>query len=133
MLRSLIVCLLIFTMLAIASDDAARHKERMDTAQDLKEDLKDALDAKSKEKAAEPAGKLIELGQLEEQYWKDAQIEDAVKLAQQNLAAARAIASSAQDGQFDRAQKSYETLETACRTCHDRHFEKRVRKTSSAY
>jgi len=35
--------------------DVAHHKEAMDTAQDLTYDLKDALDAKSSEKAAEPA------------------------------------------------------------------------------
>jgi len=37
---------------AMGADEAARHKERMDAAQDLTYDLKDALDAKSSEKAA---------------------------------------------------------------------------------
>jgi hypothetical protein len=114
---------------AMAADETARHKEWMDAAQDLTYDLKDALDAKSSEKAAEPAEKLIKLGEREEEYWTKAKLEDAVKLARQNLAASRAVAAAAKDGQFDRALQAYAELETSCRTCHDLHFEKRLTPT----
>jgi cytochrome c556 len=111
---------------AMGADEAARHKEWMDAAQDLTYDLKDALDGKSSEKAAAPAEKLVELGEQEEEYWTKAKLEDAVKLARQNLAASRAVAAAAKDGQFDRALQAYAELETSCRSCHDLHFEKRL-------
>jgi cytochrome c556 len=114
---------------AMAVDEAALHKEWMDTAQDLTYDLKDALDAKSSEKAAEPAEKLVKLGEQEEEYWTKAKLEGAVKLAQQNLAASRAVAAAAKDGQFDRALQAYADLQTSCRSCHDLHFEKRLAQT----
>ncbi len=114
---------------ALAADEATRHKESMDEAQDLTYDLKDALDAKSSEKAAGPAEKLVKLGEQEEEYWTKAKLEDALKLAQQNLAASRAVAAAAKDGQFDRAQQAYAELETSCRTCHDLHFEKLLAPT----
>jgi hypothetical protein len=50
-----------------ARDEEARHKKWMDAAQDLKDDLKDALDAKSSAKAEEPAAKLVRIGEREEQ------------------------------------------------------------------
>jgi cytochrome c556 len=114
---------------AMAEDEAARHKEWMDTAQDLTYDLKDALDAKSSERAAEPTEKLVKLGEREEEYWTKAKLHDAVKLARQNLAASRAVAAAAKDGQFDRALQAYAELQTSCRSCHDLHFEKRLAQT----
>jgi hypothetical protein len=127
-MRKAVLLLLAFCC-AIAADQAASHKEWMDAAQDFTYDLKDALDAKSSEKAAEPAEKLIKLGEQEEEYWTKAKIEDAVKLARQNLAISRAVAAAAKDGQFDRASKAYAELQTSCRTCHDLHFEKRLSQT----
>ena len=58
--------------LAMAPDDVARHKEWMDSAQDAKDDLKDALDAKLAPKVVEDAAKLAGLGKQEEAYWKKA-------------------------------------------------------------
>ena len=110
----------------MAEDEAARHKEWMDTAQDLTYDLKNALDAKSSAKTAESAKRLIKLGEQEEEYWTKAKLEDAVKLARQNLAATRAVAAAAKDGQFGRALQAYAELQTNCRSCHDLHFEKRL-------
>jgi hypothetical protein len=52
--------LLVLVML----DDTEKHKEWMDEAQDLKEDLRDALQAKSRAKAAEPAARLIQFQEL---------------------------------------------------------------------
>ena len=115
-----------FLSCAVAADEAGRHKEWMDTAQDLKDELKDALDAESSAKAVEPAEKLVKIGEQEEQYWQKARLEDAVKLAQKNLAASRAIVAAARDGQFDRALQAYGVLESTCRACHDLHPEKRL-------
>jgi len=121
-----IILLLASFSYGLASDDSARHKEWMDTAQDLTYDLKDALDAKSSDKSAEPAQKLIKLGEQEEDYWTKAKLENAVKLAQQSLALSRQIATEAKDGHFNEAQRDFTKLQTTCRTCHDLHFEKRL-------
>ena len=107
-------------------DEAARHKEWMDTAQDTKDELKDALDAKSRENSVKPAEKLVQLGEQEEAYWTKAKIEDAVKLAQRNLSASRTIAAAAKEEKFDQAIQAFADLESTCRACHDLHPEKRL-------
>jgi cytochrome c556 len=120
-MKTVFLCLLM-----LAGDDAARHKEWMDEAQDLKEDLRDALNAKSGAKAAEPASKLVQIGEREEKYWRDAKLHDIVKIAQQNLVAAREVAAAAKDGHFEEALLAFGRLETTCRACHDVHPEKRL-------
>jgi len=107
--------LVAFFLSADGQDEAARHKERMDTAQDAKDDLKDALDSKSREKAVEPAEKLVQLSEQEEDYWKQAKLEREVKLAQQSVSASRAIAAAVKDERFDEALRAYGELESTCR------------------
>jgi hypothetical protein len=119
--------LLVLVML----DDTAKHKEWMDEAQDLKEDLREALQAKSRAKAAEPAARLVQIGEQEEDYWRKAKLEDIVKLAQKNLEAARDVAAAAKDGYFDEALLAFGRLEATCRACHDVHPEKRLLLRSS--
>jgi len=113
-------------MLLVMLDDAARHKEWMDEAQDLKEDLREALQAKSRAKSAEPAARLVQIGEQEEEYWRKAKLVDIVKLAQKNLEAARDVAAAAKDGFFDEALLAFGRLESTCRNCHDVHPEKRL-------
>jgi cytochrome c556 len=109
----------------MAPGDASRHKEWMDTAQDLKDDLKDALDARLGPKAAEAATKLAGIGKQEEAYWKKAGQKDVIELAAKNRAAAEEIAAAAKAGRFDQALQAYGNLEATCRACHDLHPEKR--------
>jgi cytochrome c556 len=111
--------------LAMAPDDVARHKEWMDSAQDAKDDLKDALDAKLAPKVVEDAAKLAGLGKQEEAYWKKARQAEAIALAQKNRAAAQKIGVAAKAGHFDQALQAYGDLEATCRACHDLHPEKR--------
>jgi hypothetical protein len=59
-MKTLLTAALCFTL---AADDVARHKEWMDQAQDLKDDLKDALDAKTWPKAASCAEELAKTAQ----------------------------------------------------------------------
>jgi len=108
-----------------AGDDVARHKESMDQAQEWKDDLKDALDAKAGTKAIELAAKLAKAGAREAAYWKSAKQYDILKLATDNREAARRIAQSIRDGKFDQALRAYGRLELTCRACHDLHPEKR--------
>jgi len=125
-MRRLSQLLLASWCLAMTPDDVSRHKEWMDTAQDMKDDLKDALDAKLGPKAAEDAAKLAEIGKREEAYWRKAGQKDAIGMAQKNRAAAQQIAAAAKAGHFDQALQAYGNLETTCRACHDLHPEKRV-------
>ena len=108
-----------------AADDVARHKETMDQAQEWKDDLKDALDAKATTKAIELAQKLAKSGAGETAYWKNARQNDILKLATDNLEAARQIVLSAKAGRLDQALQAYDRLEITCRACHDLHPEKR--------
>jgi hypothetical protein len=112
-----------FLLALLLADD---RKERMDAIQDVKDDLKDALDATSSAKAAEPAAKLVKFGEEEEEYWRKAKLDDIVKLAEQNLAAAREVTAAAKGGQFDQALQAFGRLEATCRACHDAHPEKHL-------
>ena len=120
---------LLLALLALApnraADDVSRRKESMDRAQEWKDDLKDALDAKARTKSVELAEKLAKAGAEEAAYWKSAKQDDISKLATDNLEAARRIVLSAKAGKFDQALRAYDRLEITCRACHDLHPEKR--------
>jgi len=131
-MRRLSLLLIASWCLAMAPDDAARHKEWMDTAQDVKDDLKDALDAKLVPKVVEHAAKLAGIGRQEEAYWKKAGQKDAIGLARKNRAAAEQIAAAAKAGRFDQAFQAYGDLEATCRSCHDLHPEKRLPGNATA-
>jgi hypothetical protein len=131
-MRRLSLLLLASFCLAMALDDVARHKEWMDTAQDVKDDLKEALDAKVGPKAVEDAAKLAAIGKQEETYWKKAGQKDAIDLAQKNRSAAQEIGTAARAGHFEQALQAYGNLEATCRTCHDLHPEKRLLGTAPA-
>jgi cytochrome c556 len=124
--RALTLALLAASCLAGGPDDAARHREWMDRAQDVKDDLKDALDAKLAPKAVECAAKLTGTAQQEEAYWKRAGQKDALGLARQFRAASKRIESAARAGRFDQALQAYGNLAATCRSCHDLHPEKRL-------
>ena len=106
--------------------EAQRHKEWRDAAQDIKDDLKDALDARLAAKIVESAAKLTAIGRQEEAYWKKARQPDALSLARKNRTASERIAAAAKLGRFDQAVGAYGELEATCRACHDLHPEKRL-------
>jgi hypothetical protein len=131
-MRRLSLLVLTSWCLAMTPDDVSRHKEWMDTAQDVKDDLKDALDAKLGPKVVEDAVKLAAIGKQEEAYWKKAGQKDAIGLAQKNRAAALQIAATAKAGHFDQALQAYGDLEATCRACHDLHPDKRLVGSAAA-
>jgi 5'-deoxynucleotidase YfbR-like HD superfamily hydrolase len=118
--------LFVAVCVAQAVDDKTRHKEWMDRAQELKDDLRDALDAKAGQKAAKYADELSKTGAQEETYWRKAKQDEAVKLAKENLAASKYISAAAKIGNFDQALQAYSKLDATCRGCHDLHPEKRL-------
>ena len=113
-------------MASVTSGDVARHKAWMDTSQDLKDEIRDALSAQSGAKAAHSAQKLTNILRQEEQYWINAKQSDAAKLARQNLAESRQIAAWAKSGDLNQALRAFNKLEETCSACHDLHPEKRL-------
>ena len=124
--KKLLACIAISLAVCAAGEDAAaRHKATMDAAQDQKDELQDAFDAKSAAKVSEAAEKLVAFGQAEELYWTKAGIPEGVALAQQNLAASKQIVKDATVGQLNQAAAAFSKLNDSCRACHDLHLEKR--------
>ncbi len=130
MIRKLVCLCLVATTFAIAAvtaRDIASHKERMDTAEDLKADLKDALDAGFAAKAAQSADDLTKVLEQEEQYWIKTKLDDAIKLATTNLSDSKQISADAKAGKIDDAKTVYKQLEKTCTECHGSHPEQRVK------
>ncbi len=114
-------------MVAWLAWDSASHKVRMDAAQDLKDELSDALSARSVAAAAPLAGKLIDFSREEEQLWEASKLDDGINLARKNREAAEAIVKALAAADFSQAQAAFGRLEQTCRACHDLHLEKRTR------
>jgi CHAD domain-containing protein len=99
----------------------------MDTAEDLKADLKDALDAGSAAKAGQSADELTKVLEQEEQYWIKTKLDDAIELAKTNRSDAQQLATDAKAGKIDDAKTVYKQLEKTCTDCHGLHPEQRVK------
>jgi hypothetical protein len=130
MIRTLVCLCLVattFAFAAVTAGDVASHKERMDTAEDLKADLKDALDAGFAAKAAQSADDLAKVLEQEEQYWIKTKLGDAIKLAKNNWSDSKQIAEDAKAGKIDDAKQVYKQLEKTCTECHGLHPEQRVK------
>jgi len=109
-----------------SQDESALRKAGMDTLQDLKEEVQDALNAQSDRKAIKVAEELAKLLQREKQYWVLAKQPDVVRLAEESLSASRQILSSAKAGRWDHAANAFKALEATCTSCHDLHPEQRA-------
>jgi cytochrome c556 len=123
---------LLLIVLAISPQESARHKEWMDRAQDLKEEVRDALEAKAPAQAAPAARKLASIGRQELRFWANADIADAHQLAQRNLDAAREIEAGAKAGDLGRTRAAFDRLDATCKACHDLHPEKRLNAKGGA-
>jgi hypothetical protein len=104
---------------------AADHKQWMDDAADIQDDLRDALGAKSSAKAAEAAGKLDAILVKTEQYWAAKKADDIVKLARSSSTLAKEIGAAAKARKFPQASEAFTKLSAQCNVCHDLHPEKR--------
>jgi hypothetical protein len=113
--------------LTVSAADVAAHKARMDDAQNLSYDLKDALDAKDPVKAAEVDTQLTRLLEAEQAYWAKTELETPVNLALGNSDAAKVLADRVAVADWPGAEASYARLQAQCRNCHDLHPEKSVR------
>ena len=104
---------------------AADHKQWMDDAADVQDDLSDALAAKSGAKAAEAAGKLDAILVKTERYWAAKHADDIVQLARSSSTLAKEVGASAKAGRMTQASDAFKKLSAQCNTCHDLHPEKR--------
>jgi hypothetical protein len=110
----------------IAQND--EWKQKMDDAQDAKDDLMDAVDAKSGPKAVEATAKMMKTLLETKQFWTEQKMADIVKLADDNIAAANEMTKIASSGQMDTAKAAFNKLGAACSACHDIHPENRLKK-----
>jgi ElaB/YqjD/DUF883 family membrane-anchored ribosome-binding protein len=101
---------------------------KMDDAQEAKDDLLDAVGAKSGPKAAEATGKILKILQETKAFWEQQKMADVVKTADDTIAAANEMAAVAKSGKMDDAKVAYDKLNAACNKCHDLHAEERVKK-----
>jgi len=114
--------LVIPTMVVAQNDD---WKQKMEDAQEAKDDLMDAVGAKSGPKAVEATAKMTKILQETKQYWAGRKMADIVKLADANLAALDAMSKLAASGKMDQAKAAFDKIGDSCSACHDVHPEKR--------
>ncbi len=112
--------------IAVGADEVAKHKARMDDAQDLKYELADAIEEKSAGKIAKHARAIVKLLELEDRYWKNSGLIDAIALSKENIEAAKRIAVAGEEGRVGMAARAYHDLDRTCTACHDARPEKRI-------
>jgi hypothetical protein len=110
---------------AAKTPTAADHKQWMDDAGDLEEDLRDAIAAKSGAKAAAAAAKLDAILVRTEHYWAAKHADDIAQLARSSQTLAKEIGTAAKAGKMPQASDAFTKLSAECNTCHDKHPEKR--------
>ena len=104
---------------------AADHKQWMDDAADIQDDLRDALTAKAGARVADAAGKLDAILVKTERYWAAKHADDIVKLAHSSSTLAKEIGAAGEAGKLAQASDAFTKLSAQCNTCHDLHPEKR--------
>jgi hypothetical protein len=102
--------------------------QMMDDAQEAKDDLLDAVEAKSGPKAAAATAKIVAILQETEKFWAEQKMPDIVKLAQDSIAATRDMEKVAKSGDMTQAREAYNKVNTACQGCHNIHPENRLKK-----
>jgi Cytochrome C' len=131
MYRKLLVTSLIGAGLAIPTVIYAQNDEwrqKMDDAQDAKDELMEAVKDKSGPKAAEETAKITKLLQETKAFWAEQKMADIVKLADDNIAASNDMAKIAASGKMDTAKTAFDKINTTCSACHDIHPENRLKK-----
>jgi hypothetical protein len=104
--------------------ETAQHKVRMDDSQDLKDDLREAIEKSNARAAKEASAKLAALAREEEQYWAKTKLETAIGLAHDAVAAADRMLQTSPSPGAPEARQAFASLEVNCRSCHDLHPEK---------
>ena len=103
-------------------------KQKMEDAQEAKDDLMDAVAAKSGPKAIEATSKMTRILTETRQFWAEQKMADVVKLADDNIAALNEMAKIAESGNMDQGKAVFAKINSACSACHDIHPENRLTK-----
>jgi len=111
---------------AVTVDRLTELRARMDTLQDMRDDLRDALDTKDGAKTAALSGEMVRLLQQDQEVWKKQGFDDVLKVNRGTIELAEKIGSQAKNGEISHALESYLALQKSCASCHDLHPEKRV-------
>ena len=111
---------------AVTADRLAELRARMDTLQDTRDDLRDALDSKDGVKTAALSSEIARLLQQDQALWKEQGFDDVLKVNQGTIELAEKIGLQAKSGQAQQALESYLALQKSCASCHDLHPEKRL-------
>jgi hypothetical protein len=127
LMRQLSVAILLLSIGMYAQTrEAAAYRARMDQAQDIKDNLRDAIDRRNSAKAVRLSNQLKVLLKQDEQYWEGRQLDDAISLGKASVALSSEISASARQRDFDGTLASYNRLQRVCSSCHDAHPEKRI-------
>lgn len=111
---------------AAAVDKLADLKARMDTLQDTRDDLRDALDANDGAKAVQLSKQVEQLLQQDQQLWQGKGLEDVLRINQATIQLAQTIQKQAAAADKQHALETYIALQKSCASCHDLHPEKRL-------
>ena len=131
MYRKLLVTSLIGASLALPTVVFAQndeYRQKMEDAQEAKDDLMDAVKDKSGPKAAAAAAKIAKILQEAKAFWAARKMADIMKLADDDIAAANDMANIAASGKMDTAKAAFDKINVACSACHDIHPENRLKK-----
>jgi soluble cytochrome b562 len=131
MKHKLIAVSMIGAGLAIPTAVVAQNddwKQKMEDAQEAKDDLMDSVDAKSAPKAAEATAKMLKILLETKQFWAGQKMADVVKLADDNIAALNEMAKLAGSGNMEQGKAAFTKVNSTCSACHDTHPENRLKK-----
>jgi cytochrome c556 len=107
-----------------AQNDALR--ESMDNAQDAKDDLMDAVDAKQGAKISEASDKITKILTENRKFWVDKKMPDVLKMFDDTIAQSKAMSAMGKSGKLDGAKAAFTKLNASCSGCHDSHPEKKL-------
>ena len=82
------------------------------------------MEAKTGEKAVRSAERLGSVYENMIAFWRERNVNDALKWSEQGKATALALATAAYAGDNDKAKAALDELGTTCKQCHDAHREK---------
>ncbi len=103
-------------------------RQKMEDAQEAKDDLMEAVSDKSGPKAAAASAKIARILQETKTFWAAQKMTDVARLADNSIAAVNNMAKIAASGQMDAAKAAYNKINATCSACHDVHPENRLKK-----
>lgn len=114
----------ILTLGATAAYGLTKHQTEMNTMEDARAQVKQALEANAPDRAAVAAQKLERLLEPEVAYWNGLKQPEATEKAKNTVKLGRALAKG---GSAAAMQKALDALTASCVECHASHPEYRLK------